>query len=692
MAYSVSNNYKQVIYSQNDENDIKIWFNNTELEDAGYYVEKVTVKSRILPEDGTKRFSLDNFISKEVDVILHNVNLEDIQDQVQISIGTLVGNNYEYVPLGIFNIQETPENNNNTITLKLRDNRVKFDFGYNAQYLIDTQYKVTTDTNYLENKAYYSYSNDNYVLLIAGTDYQIGDAISGTVYEKLNSATYLQILEDICSQAGVTCDVESFDGDDIVTGMYDSTISASAYVSYIAEQGGYIPVITRDGHLDFVDLNESDTWQIPLSIVSDNYQVQESYNVERVVYESGVIKFQTSDDETESTLYLNAANPYIVNQDQVDDILDKFEDFSIDSVKLTTAILGNPAIDSWDYIEVYDDENNNTVIFKTLANSDYTFNGKHRQLFTTEIGKEERTENVTIKSEATSKKLAKTDIDEINAQIQLQAESSQQIRNEIQDLEGNISENYYTKSVVNQLIVNAENGVTNTFSEAGGNNILRNTNFSAREVLEQGQYYEYWYGDTTRDLNNKAVNGYSIKLKNDTLYQQQNVINGTYTLSFYYKKLNSLATCQVKINDKTYPLTETSNYTLFQTGINGIDAIIVNANSIKVEFISDSNDACEIYDIMLNIGTIKLAYSQNANETITDTVNISRGITITSSTSSVKFTANNYGISTKTLQGQDITTFTYKGMTTKEAVISDGAEIVGILRQKVDDQIWDSMI
>ena len=692
MAYSVSNNYKQVIYSQNDENDIKIWFNNTELENAGYYVEKVTVKSKILPEDGTKRFSLDNFISKEVDVILHNVNLENIQDQVQISIGTLVGNNYEYVPLGIFNIQDNPTNNNNSITLKLRDNRVKFDFNYNAQYLIDTQYKVTTDTNYLENKAYYSYANDTYTLLVAGTDYNVGDAISGTVYEKLNSATYLQILEDICSQAGVTCDVSSFDGDDIVTGMYDSTISASAYVSYIAEQGGYIPVITRDGHLDFVDLNESDTWQIPLSIVSDNYQVQESYNVERVVYESGVIKFQTSDDETESTLYLNAANPYIVNQTQVDDILDKFEDFSIDSVKLTTAILGNPAIDPWDYIEVYDDENNNTVVFKTLANSDYTFNGKHRQLFTTEIGKEERTENVTIKSEATSKKLAKTDIDEINAQIQLQAENSQQIRNEIQDLEGNISENYYTKSVVNQLIVNAENGVTNTFSEAGGNNILRNTNFSAKEVLEQGQYYEYWYGDTTRDLNNKAVNGYSIKLKNNTLYQQQNVINGTYTLSFYYKKLNSLATCQVKINDKTYSLTETSNYTLFQTGINGIDAIIVNTNSIKVEFISDSNDACEIYDIMLNIGTIKLAYSQNANETITDTVNISKGITITSSTSNVKFTANNYGISTKTLEGQDITTFTYKGMTTKEAVISDGAEIVGILRQKVDDQIWDSMI
>lgn len=648
MAYSVSNDYKQIIYSQTDENDIKIWFNEVELQDAGYYVEKVTVKSRVLPEDAKKRFSLDNFISKEIEVILHNVDLEDIQDQVEISIGTLVGNNYEYVPLGVFNLQETPTTNNNTITVKLRDNRIKFDFNYNAQYLID--------------------SNDG-------------------------SATYLQILQDICQQAEVVCDVTEFDGDDITTGMYDDTVSASYYVSYIAEQGGYIPVITRNGHLDFVDLNDSTTWRIPLSIVSDNYQVQESFSVERVVYESGVIKYETDNDETKSTLYINAANPYVVNQEQVDDILTKFSDFTIDSVKLTTAILGNPAIDPWDYIEVYDDEDENEpVIFKTLANSDYTFNGKHRQLFTTEIGKEQRTENVTLKSEATAKKLAKSEIDELNAQIILQAESVQTVKTDMQNLENNINDNYYSKSSVDTLILNAETGVTNTFSEAGGNNILRNTNFSAKEVLEQGQQFEYWYGTTERHTNTNAVNGYSIYLKNDDLYQEQNVINGTYTLSFYYKVLNPLADVSVIINNAEYSLTETNNYTLFQTGINNIDPINITSNTIKIEFVSDIDDACEIYDIMLNIGTIKLAYSQNANETVTDTVNISKGITITSSTSEVKFTANNDGIRTKTLQGQTITEFTDKGTTTKELIVENQAQIVGILRQKVGDQVWDSLI
>ena len=648
MAYSVSNGYKQVIYSQDDNNDIKIWFNDVELQDAGVHVEKVTVKARVIPEDGNKVFSLDNFISKEVEVILHNVDLEDIQDQVEISIGTYVNNAYEYVPIGTFNIQETPTTNNNATTIKLRDNRVKFDFGYNAKPLIDI--------------------NDG-------------------------SATYLQLVQDMCQQAGVVCDVSSFDGDDIVTGMYDNTINATQYISYIASQGGYIAVITRNGHLDFVDLTQSTTWRIPLSIVSDNYALEEPFTVERVVYESGVVTFETSSDETLQTLYIDSANPYIVNQDQIDDIFDKYEGFTIDSVKFSTAILGNPAIDPWDLIEVYDDyDEQEPTVFKTLANYDYVFRGNHRQTFNTEIGKEQRTENISKTSQATYKKMAKTEIDELNAQIILQAENTQMVREEIASLNNTINENFYPKSTVDQLILNAETGVTNTFSEAGGNNILRNTNFSAKEVLEQGQQYEYWYGSVAKNINTNAVNGYSINLQNGSLYQTQNVANGVYTLSFMYKKLNPLATCKVKINDEEYALTETSRYTLFQTGLGNINSIIISSNSVKVEFISDIANACEIYDIMLNIGSIKLAYSQNANETITDTVNISKGITITSSASDVKFTANNDGIRTKTLQGDIITEFTYQGMTTKEATIQNQAEIVGILRQKVGDQVWDSLI
>ena len=647
MAYNVSNNYKRIIYSQEDENDIKVWFNEEELENAGYYIEQVTCTSRILPNDATKRFSLDNFISKEVEIIIHNVDISTFQDQVEISIGTLVNNEYEYVPLGVFNIQDTPTTNNGSTTLKLRDNRVKFDFGYNAQYLME---------------------------------------------QHDGKATLMQILEDICIKAGVSNNVSAFEGDDIETGFVDSSITATTYVSYIAEQAGCVAVINREGELDFVDLNESTTWRIPLSIMSDNYEVGEPYTIERVVYETGLTKLETSDDATLSTLYINSANPFVISQDQVDYILELFENFSIDTVKLSTAILGNPAIDPWDFIEVYDDSDvQEPIIFKTLANNEYTYNGKNRQLFVTEIGTEERTENVTLKGEPTYKNYVKTIIDNIEHQIVLQAEATEELSNNVDGIQTNLDENYYQKSTVEQMIVNAENGVTNTFSEAGGNNVLRNTNFSAREVLEQGQVYEYWFGNVVRDSNTSASNGVSIKLQNDTLYQTQNISNGAYTLSFYYKVLNPLATVKVKINDKEYLLTE-DNYELFQTGVNEIEPINITSNSITVSFISNTDNSCEIYDIMLNSGTIKLAYSQNANEVVTNTVNISKGITITASDKDVKFVATPEGIKTKTLQDVDITTFTYKGMTTKEAVIENQAEIVGILRQRVGDQVWDSLI
>lgn len=46
------------------------------------------------------------------------------------------------------------------------------------------EYVLTTDTNYLEGKEYFSKDGDNYTLLIAGTDYEVGAEITGEVYEK----------------------------------------------------------------------------------------------------------------------------------------------------------------------------------------------------------------------------------------------------------------------------------------------------------------------------------------------------------------------------------------------------------------------------------------------------------------------------------------------------------------------------
>lgn len=52
-------------------------------------------------------------------------------------------------------------------------------------------YLLATTTTYQKNTKYYSKSGDTYTLLIEGTDYNIGDTITGTIYEApLNNMLY----------------------------------------------------------------------------------------------------------------------------------------------------------------------------------------------------------------------------------------------------------------------------------------------------------------------------------------------------------------------------------------------------------------------------------------------------------------------------------------------------------------------
>lgn len=209
MAYNVSKRYQEVIYSGDCNNTLRLKFNGIEYENADLVTEKVTVVSNIL-ESGSKRFSLDNFVSKQCTIIMHDIDLNDIKEPISVEIGTFVDTDYEYVPIGIFNLQDTPTNDKGKTTLKLRDNRVKFDTPYNAMNLI-------TDNG--------------------------------------GSVTLIALLQDICNKVGVELATAEFSGMYKLNGMYDSTVNATNYVAYIAEQSGNIATIGRDGKLYLIDLN-----------------------------------------------------------------------------------------------------------------------------------------------------------------------------------------------------------------------------------------------------------------------------------------------------------------------------------------------------------------------------------------------------------------------------------------------------
>lgn len=47
----------------------------------------------------------------------------------------------------------------------------------------NTDFEITKDKYYNDYRKYYTYDGDEYTLLVAGTDYQVGDSISGSIYE-----------------------------------------------------------------------------------------------------------------------------------------------------------------------------------------------------------------------------------------------------------------------------------------------------------------------------------------------------------------------------------------------------------------------------------------------------------------------------------------------------------------------------
>lgn len=500
--------------------------------------------------------------------------------------------------------------------------------------------------------------------------------------------TVKKILQDICDKAGINLATQEFLGQDMEVSWYDNTVTARTYISYIAELNGGFARINRNGELELVRFKTPSKYTISLD--AEDYTIGEKHKITRVVFDNGILVHKVG-DETGNTLYLNTSNVFINDAQTVDNIYNVIKDFEFYSIEVKNYeykdLLAGDIVTFTDGVNEY----------PTIAQYELTYFGTWYGDMNLQIKTIKQEETQVETSDDKFKRLIIKQ-NQAENEINILAETNEKIQNDISGVQDNLENNYYNKYQAEQLIINSANGLTNTFSEAGGNNILRNTNFSATEVLEEGQSYEYWYGNVERQANSVSANGYSILLKNGSLSQQDVVANGVYTISFYYRNLNNLATLKVKINDELYQLENDSDFKLFQTGLRDEEGsyitnpINITDNYLKIEFICDKENGYEIYDIMCNAGSIKLAYSQNQNETITETVNISKGVTVTSTTSKTKTTMNTDGFRIKNLSNEDITKFTDKGTETNDLIVSNEATIVGILRQRVGEQVWDSLI
>ena len=195
----------------------------------------------------------------------------------------------------------------------------------------------------------------------------------------------------------------------------------------------------------------------------------------------------------------------------------------------------------------------------------------------------------------------------------------------------------------------------------GGSNLIRNS------IGLDG--YNYWENghDSYSDTEIMQISGQKscLLLMNKIAKQTIQVQNGTFTLSFIYKKLIELANGYVKINDYIIDLTST-NYE------NKEYTFEITNNEINIEIYSDTDNAFYLLNLLINYGDVKQAFTLNSNEIETDTVKIGKGMTITSSGIDTMLQALSNSIAfIKVSTNQVKTEFTDKGMKTENAEIEN---------------------
>ena len=222
-------------------------------------------------------------------------------------------------------------------------------------------------------------------------------------------------------------------------------------------------------------------------------------------------------------------------------------------------------------------------------------------------------------------------------------------------------------------------GLTNTVSTKGGGNIFSYSKENWNESIT-----EY----TNTDLKQNSISGLGYELVIGTTKQEVQLKNGIYTISFLYKNINNLDNARVIINGESFNLEYTNNkWKEFEKTIN------VTANTISISFVTDTNNAIYITDLMGNIGAEKQTWEQNANETYTDTVQIGKGIQVNSSETNTYTRIDSDGNRVfNKATGKVISEFTDKGMETQDMVVNGKAEIAGMLVQKVGSQTWLSSL
>ena len=494
------------------------------------------------------------------------------------------------------------------------------------------------------------------------------DYVSGTI-------TLKNVLDEICNIVGVELVNETLtngdfivDSNQFVNGeMFGDVISAVAFIS------GNFATITNDDKLELVftkETNEIIEDYVDLEDKRDTRPITSlSIGTSQVEGQNAVIKDDALiEQHGEHWLEINDV-PFAYTLEKREQlkqaIFDKVKGFGYSSFKSEYAF--KPYLTLGDLIQFRNKEGQlvNSIILKITSKYD----------------------NVILEAPSVTDASIEYENPKNAYDVAKRAEIiANQNTAEITSITTTITNDIYTKTQTNELIQNSVDGLVNTISQTGGNNYIKDS----MGVLNDGSWTNIASVTDTFTIQN-AVGQSAIMLQKTTsteqednnIKQQIQCKNGTYTISFEYLKVLELAICKIVINDVEYNLEEYNLLKQFKQTIN------VSSGKVDIEFISNENDACYIIDLMMNDGEEVLNWTQNANETITETVKIGKGIEVSSDTTNTiaRIDSDGSRVLNKTT-GEVVREDTDKGTVTNQFESRSTSKVNGLLVLKSGNQVW----
>lgn len=208
--------------------------------------------------------------------------------------------------------------------------------------------------------------------------------------------------------------------------VYDNTVSARTYLSYISEQAGGFACIGRNGKLYIKTIGEG-TSELPLKYFQ-KFSWGEKVKISRVKYEDGVQVFEAG-DETGNTIYINQDNMYIVEKEQIDNIYNQLKELEVYSFEGDSII--DPALDIGDLLLI----DGKYVIYQ--GSSEYV--GKFKASISSKIQCKAKEETTTrAPSQKTINRRVQSQIDQENLKITQLAEQSSEYEEKLTQVEQDV--------------------------------------------------------------------------------------------------------------------------------------------------------------------------------------------------------------------------------------------------------------